>query len=150
MINGVEIIPLERICDERGYVSHMMRVDSPHFNKFGEIYFSAVYPDAIKAWHLHRFMELNYACISGMIKLVLYDGREDSSTYKERMELFIGELDYKLVKIPPMVWNGFKGISRQTSIVANCATLPYSWEDIVRSDPRSGFPLEYNWDRKDG
>jgi dTDP-4-dehydrorhamnose 3,5-epimerase len=70
MIDGVMIRPLERVPDERGYVSHMLRNDDPWFNGFGETYFSAIYPGAIKAWHLHRVMELNYACISGMIKLV--------------------------------------------------------------------------------
>jgi dTDP-4-dehydrorhamnose 3,5-epimerase len=150
MIDGVIVRPLERLPDERGYVSHMLRNDEPWFNGFGEIYFSAIYPGAIKAWHLHRVMELNYACIHGMIRLVLYDGREESPTHKEQMELFIGDLNYCLVKIPPMVWNGFKGVSQFTSIVANCATHPHSMEELVRSDPRSGFPVEYNWDRKDG
>jgi dTDP-4-dehydrorhamnose 3,5-epimerase len=150
MIDGVKVIQLDRISDERGYVSHMLHIHDPHFTKFGEIYFSAIYPGVIKAWHLHRIMELNYACIHGMIKLVLYDNREESVTYKEQMELFIGDLNYCLVQIPPMVWNGFKGISQETAIVANCSTIPHNMEELVRSDPRSGFPVEYNWDRKDG
>ena len=52
MINGVVITPLRQIADERGKVMHMLRNDAVHFSAFGEIYFSCVYPGAIKAWHL--------------------------------------------------------------------------------------------------
>ena len=37
MINGVEIVPLSQIADERGKIMHMLRSDDPHFEKFGEI-----------------------------------------------------------------------------------------------------------------
>ena len=61
MIDGVKIVPLRQIPDERGKVMHMLRADAEHFSGFGEIYFSMVYPGAVKAWHLHRRMTLNYA-----------------------------------------------------------------------------------------
>ncbi len=90
MIKGVAVHPLRRIPDERGMVMHMLRADAPHFERFGEIYFSTIYPNVVKGWHLHRRMTLNYAVVSGMIKLVLYDDREDSPTRSEVMELFVG------------------------------------------------------------
>ena len=67
LVRGVEIHPLKVIADDRGAVLHMLRADAPHFRGFGEIYFSAVNPGAIKAWHIHQEMTLNYACVSGMI-----------------------------------------------------------------------------------
>ncbi len=76
MINGVKIIQLRRIPDERGTIMHMIRATDPHFQQFGEVYFSTIYKDVIKGWHLHREMSLNYACIHGRIKLVIYDERE--------------------------------------------------------------------------
>ena len=80
MIQGVSVHPLRRIPDERGMVMHMLRRDDSWFQEFGEVYFSTVYPGAIKGWHLHQRITLNYAVVSGMIKLVLYDDREESST----------------------------------------------------------------------
>ena len=65
MIHGVIVTPLKQIFDERGKVMHMLREDSPVFTRFGEIYFSCVHPGAVKAWHLHKRMTLNYAVISG-------------------------------------------------------------------------------------
>lgn len=144
MIEGVQIIPLKQIPDERGKVMHMLRCDDPHFEKFGEIYFSVVYPGVVKGWHLHRKMTLNYAVVSGNIKLVLYDNRENSKTKGEIMELFIGEDNYCLVRIPPLVWNGFKGIGIKPAIVANCATIPHDPNEIVRMDPFKN-DIPYDW-----
>ena len=147
MIHGVLVHPLAQIPDERGSIKQMLRADDPHFERFGEIYFSTVYPGVIKAWHLHRRMTLNYAVVSGMIKLVLYDDRSDSRTKGEIQELFVGDTSYVLVRIPPGVWNGFKGIGISPAIVANCATLPHDPEEIVRKDPFSA-DIPYNWSLK--
>ena len=149
MITGVAVHPLRRIPDERGMVMHMLRADAPHFEGFGEIYFSTVYPNVVKGWHLHRRMTLNYAVVSGMIKLVLYDDREDSPTRSELMELFVGEQNYVLVTVPPLVWNGFKGVGTAPAIVANCATAPHDPTEIERLDPESPR-IPYRWDVRHG
>lgn len=144
MINGVKIIPLRQIADERGKIMHMLRSDDPHFERFGEIYFSVVNPGAIKAWHIHKKMILNYAVVSGMIKFVLYDPRQDSPTYGEIQEVFIGEDNYVLATIPPGIYNGFKGIGVKPAIVANCATIPHDPEEIARVDPLNN-DIPYDW-----
>ncbi len=146
MIEGVEIKQLKRIPDERGCVMHMLRNDDPLFDGFGEIYFSKVYPGAIKGWHLHKKMIMHYTVVSGMIKLVLYDGR-DSKTKGELMEIFLGDENYCLVKIPVGVWNGFKGIGQKEAVVANCTTVPHDPGEIVRKDPFSK-DIPYNWELK--
>ncbi|MGQ9898496.1 MAG: dTDP-4-dehydrorhamnose 3,5-epimerase family protein [Acidobacteriota bacterium] len=149
MIDGVAVRPLRQIPDERGKIMHMLRADAPHFEQFGEIYFSCVHPGAIKAWHIHKAMTLNYAVIVGRIKLVLYDDREQSPTRGELMELFIGDGNYALVTIPPRIWNGFKGVGTETAIVANCATLPHDPEEIERMDPFTDH-IPYRWDIRHG
>ena len=149
MIDGVIVKPLRRIPDERGYIMHMLRSNDSEFEKFGEIYFSTIYPDAIKAWHLHKEMTLNYAVVVGMIKLVLYDDRSDSPTNGEIQELFLGQENYQLVRIPPYVWNGFKAVGNQMAIVANCATLPHDPDEIVRKSPFDPS-IDYDWSMKQG
>ena len=44
MIEGLLKTPLKQIQDERGKVMHMLRATDPHFNKFGEVYFSWANP----------------------------------------------------------------------------------------------------------
>lgn len=147
MIKGVEINQLSIIPDERGMILKMLRKDDRFFREFGEIYFSLIYPGVIKGWHIHKKMTLNYAVINGLIKLVLYDDREGSPTKGELQEIFIGRENYKLVTIPPMVWNGFKGIGTEPAIVANCATLPHDPEEIERMDPFDNH-IPYDWELK--
>ena len=149
MIDGVVVKPLRRIADERGFIMHMLRKDDPDFEEFGEIYFSTIYPGAIKAWHLHKEMTLNYAVVVGMIKLVLYDDRDNSPTKGELQEIYIGRENYQLVKVPPLVWNGFKGYGDEMAILANCATLAHDPNEIVRMSPFD-TSIPYNWDLKHG
>lgn len=144
MIEGVIVTPLRQIFDERGKVMHMLREDSPIFSRFGEIYFSCTYPGAIKAWHLHKQMTLNYAVIYGEIKCVLFDDRPDSKTRGCVEELFLSPENYCLVTVPPLIWNGWKGIGDKVSIVANCATIPHDPNEIER---KSAFDVSipYDW-----
>ena len=122
----------------------MLRRDWDVFEAFGEIYFSCVFPGAIKAWHIHKRMTLNYAVPLGEIRFVLYDDRPDSPTRGEVQEMVLGPDNYCLVTVPPMVWNGFKGLGSETSIVANCATIPHDPDEIVRRDPMDPY-IPYDW-----
>jgi dTDP-4-dehydrorhamnose 3,5-epimerase len=144
MIDGVKIIPLRRIPDERGTIYHMLKCTDSHFIQFGEIYFSTIYPGIVKGWHKHREMTLDYACIFGRIKLVLYDEREGSPTYGELVELFPGPDNYSLIVIPPGVWNGFKGMSEPYAIVANACTHPHDPSRSIRLDPFDNH-IPYDW-----
>jgi dTDP-4-dehydrorhamnose 3,5-epimerase len=148
-IAGVRILPLRKIPDERGVVMHMLRADAPHFEQFGEVYFSGVYPGAVKAWHLHSRMTINYAVPVGAIKLVLFDDRADSPTRGRLMELFVGDANYCLVTVPPGVWNGFKGVGTAMSLVANCASIPHDPSEITRCDPFTNH-IPYDWSLKHG
>ena len=143
-ISGVSVVALRRIPNERGTIMHMLKQTDPHFIDFGEIYFSTIYQDAVKGWHLHREMTLNYACIYGRVKLVLYDERADSPTAGAIRELFLGPDDYSLVVIPPDVWNGFKGMSDPYAIVANCCTHAHDPSLSTRLDPFDNH-IPYDW-----
>lgn len=143
-LTGVKIVPLRKIPDERGAILHMLRRDDPHFEDFGEIYFSIVYPGVIKGWHKHLVSTSNYAVVSGMVKLVLYDDRPDSATHGEIEEIFLGDLNYVLVRIPPGLWNGVKGIGAAPAIIANCATHPHDPDEMIRLDPGDAA-VPYDW-----
>jgi len=147
MIKGVMITPLKQIIDERGKVMHMLRCDEEIFQKFGEIYFSCVHPGVIKGWHIHKRMTLNYAVPYGKIEFVLYDDRLNSPTKGELQKFLLSPDNYMLVTVPPMVWNGFKGLGNEMTIVANCATIPHDPEEIERIDPFDSS-IPYNWEVK--
>lgn len=148
-IDGLRVTALRRIPDERGAIFHMLRCDDAHFDAFGEIYFSLVHPGAIKGWHIHRRMTLNYAVPVGSIKLVCYDDRDGSPTRGNVSELFVGEHNYVLVTVPPLVWNGFKGYGERPALVANCATIPHDPTEIDRKDPFTA-DIPYDWALRHG
>ncbi len=144
-VAGVEIRPLAVIADERGAVLHMLRADAPHFQQFGEIYFSLVNPGCVKAWHRHRDMALNYAVPQGRIRLVVYDDRDGSPTHGAVMDIETGQGSYSLITIPPGTWSGFAAMGAVPALVANCATLPHDPHEIDRraaDDPA----IPYAWD----
>ncbi|MCL4457668.1 MAG: dTDP-4-dehydrorhamnose 3,5-epimerase family protein [Nitrospirae bacterium] len=147
-IDGVVIKPLKRIPDERGTIMHGVRRDNI-LNDFGEVYFKKLYFGVINGWHVHERLILNYICISGMIKLVLYDMREDSPTKGNLQEIFFGDDNYCLAHIPSGVANASKGIWSPYSILANVASEPHDpCIKYLRIGPHSNT-IPYNWERKD-
>jgi dTDP-4-dehydrorhamnose 3,5-epimerase len=144
MIDGVKIIPLAQIIDERGKVMHMLKATDPHFIAFGEIYFSTAWPGAIKGWHVHTSVTINNAVVSGWAKLVMYDMRDGSPTKGEIQEVYLGEDNYVLVQIPPGIANGYKAYGDKPVILANCATEPHRPDEIVRIDPFT-HDIPYDW-----
>ena len=82
MIDGVKTKKLEVIPDERGRLMEILRNDDDVFIQFGQVYITTTYPGVVKAWHLHKEQSDNVACVQGMIKLVLYDPRKQSPTFK--------------------------------------------------------------------
>jgi dTDP-4-dehydrorhamnose 3,5-epimerase len=151
MIDGVIVKKLKVIPDERGYLMEMLRADDPFFQKFGQVYLTVAYPDAVKGWHYHKIQTDHFVAVSGMVKVVLYDQREDSKTRGEINEFFMGVHNPILLVIPPLVLHGMKGIGAEPGMVINCPTEVYRYEgpDEHRIDPYTGG-IPYDWSRKDG
>jgi len=150
MIEGVKIRKLRPIPDERGYLMEMLRSDWEEFEKFGQVYVAAAYPGVVKAWHYHRLQTDHFICLQGMAKVVLYDGREDSPTYRQIEEFFIGHLNPLLIKIPPLVMHGFKGLGPGMTLIVNVPTELYNYQepDEYRLPPDTD-QIPYDWARKD-
>ncbi len=151
MINGVHTKQLKRIPDERGRLMEILRRDDEMFTQFGQVYMTTTYPQVVKAWHYHKEQDDHIVCVKGMLKLVLYDGRETSPTYGEVNEFFIGDYNPLLVKVPKMVYHGWKCVSEEEAIVINIPTEPYNpgSPDEYRLDPHKN-DIPYSWERKDG
>ncbi len=150
MIEGVVVKKLRLIPDERGRLMEILRSDDELFIKFGQVYVTTAYPRVVKGWHYHKKQVDNMAVVRGMMKIVLYDSREDSPTFKEVNEFFIGEHNPLLLKIPPLVMHGFKCISEQEAMAINCPTEVYDYDkpDEFRVDPHDN-DIPYDWSLKE-
>lgn len=144
-IEGVVVQPLRQIADHRGSVLHMMRKDSELFKQFGEVYFSEIHPDAIKAWKRHKEQTQNLAVPVQRIRLVIYDERTQSSTFGKIAEYELGRpKNYNLIQIPPMLWYGFQAIVEQTALIANCSDQPHQSGESETLPANSNL-IPYQW-----
>ncbi len=151
LIEGVRVKQLRAIPDERGRLMEMLRADDEIFLQFGQTYVTTMFPGVTKAWHYHKLQTDHFVCVRGMIKLALYDEREDSPTRGTVNEFFLGDHNQQLVQIPHHVWHGFKNIGTEESIIVNVVTHPYdaAQPDEYRIDPHQNH-IPYQWGRKDG
>lgn len=151
MIEGVEIKPLRRIADERGFLMEILREDDPFFERFGQVYLTVVYPGVVKGWHYHKIQTDHFCVVKGMVKVALYDRREGSKTFGEVQEVFLGDMSPILLRIPPGVLHGMKGIGVEPGYLVNTPSHKYEYTDPdeYRVDPHQN-DIPYDWARKDG
>jgi dTDP-4-dehydrorhamnose 3,5-epimerase len=102
----------------------------------------------VKAWHYHKKQTDNFTCVSGKIKLVLYDARKSSATFGEINEFILSLEDPKLVQIPENVYHGFKCIGEDEAVVINIPNKTYNKNspDEYRIDAYDN-DIKYDWKR---
>ena len=151
LIHGASIKPLRVMPDERGRLMEILRNDDPVFQKFGQAYLTTAYPGVVKAWHYHRKQTDHFCVVRGMAKVVLYDGRKDSPTYRMINEFFIGELNPSLVVIPNLVMHGYKAIGTEEVYLLNMPTELYNYKSPYELRlPADTNKIPYDWTRTDG
>lgn len=148
LIEGISLERLETFEDDRGRVCHIMK-SSQYANDIQEVYISTCKPEAVKAWHCHLRMTLNYVCVKGQVVVYLVDLRPDSSTFGVVDQIWLtdpyGE-KYCLLTIPPLIWNGYRayGMHLEEVMIANVANKEHDPNEIVRVHPRD-FPIKVDW-----
>ena len=146
-IDGVWVKDLRVIPDERGRLMEILRRDDEGFERFGQVYLSTTYPGVVKGWHLHEVQDDFFACVRGMVKLVIYDAREDSPTHGMLQEFFIGDHNQQLVKVPAGTYHGWKCISQEEALVINVPSEPYRYQDPDEHRADWDTPdIPYSWD----
>lgn len=146
MIQDVELKKLKPLTDERGFLMEILRSDEPLFSRFGQCYVTGVQPGIVKGWHYHKIQYDHFICLGGTAKVVLYDGRQNSKTYREVNEFILSLEAPLLVKIPPYVYHGFTAAGNEPALILNLPTEPYrhSDPDEYRESPFSE-KIPYDW-----
>ena len=145
LIEGVIVTSLRQIEDERGAVFHVLKNTDPCFSKFGEVYISKVNVGVIKGWKYHKEMIQNFSVPYGLLKLVIFDGRVESPSYKLINEFVLGpEFNYKLISIPAKVWYGFQCVSNGYCLLLNVADMKHDPEESIQENYQSST-IPYSW-----
>ena len=143
MIDDVVLKDLTTHRDERGFFREIIRATDDFFKEgFGQWSHSLMYPGVIKAWHIHKKQTDWWYVCSGVLKVVLYDKRPESSTYRQSMEIMLGDSqEDKVLKIPPGVAHGCKCLSGPANLFY-ITSHTYDPEDegrIPHDDPEIGY-----------
>ncbi|MDP8225093.1 MAG: dTDP-4-dehydrorhamnose 3,5-epimerase family protein [Candidatus Lernaella stagnicola] len=149
MIEGVKTKKLKPIPDERGRLMEILRADDDIFEAFGQVYITTAFPGVVKAWHYHKNQDDHFCVLTGMMKVVLFDSRENSATFREVNEFFLGVHNPVVVKIPAGVYHGFKCVGEQEAMCLNVPTKPYNHDepDEFRL-PWDTDQIPYDWSRR--
>jgi dTDP-4-dehydrorhamnose 3,5-epimerase len=151
LIDGVKARRGKVLPDERGRLGEILRCDDPWFEKFGQVYFTTTYPGVVKAWHFHKKQTDHFYVIKGLVKIALYDKRDNSPTCGVVNEVYLGEHCPGLLRIPPGVLHGWMCVSKVEAYIMNVVSEPYDYAnpDEFRTDPHHN-DIPYDWTRKDG
>lgn len=147
MIEGVRTRELRRNVDDRGYLMEVLRSDwHDVFTKFAQAYVSLNYPGVIRAWHYHNSQHDLFVCLSGMIKVPLYDARKDSPTSGRIDEFVIGDARPLAILIPPGVYHGYMTLGTVPSLLLNFPSELYDRDhpDEFRV-PYDSADIGYDW-----
>lgn len=151
-IEGVEFVRLAAHEDHRGSLTEV-------FNPLLEFwrepvvysYFITIRPGRIKGWGMHRIQADRYFVTSGRVRVVLFDGRTESSTYECFQQFNFAEGSRGLLRIPPGVWHADQNWGDTDVGIINFPTHPYDHDDPdkYRLDPHSGA-IPFDWTLRDG
>ena len=145
MIDGVKILERYAFGDERGEVMHIMKRSDENFQKFGDVYCSTVRKEVVKGWNYHKEATINFTVIRGLIKLVLFDTREKSSTKNEKCIFSLGIDNYSSISVPPKIWYAFKGQSQKKAYIINFMNLPYNPNELLKMDAHEKEIINHKW-----
>ena len=125
-LEGVVVLPLKKVRNERGFLMELQRNDEPDFPGFGQIYFTQTLPGIVKAWYRHQKQVDQIAIVAGKLRLVLFDSRPESPTYQGLQEIVLDDENPALVRIPTGLWHGFTPAGEAPALLAHLNTEPFN------------------------
>ena len=123
MIEGVELIPLRRVEDERGWFMELMRASKlPLPVRQSNLSFSR--QGVIRGLHYHERGQCDlFACLSGMVRVVVLD-RSSGETFTAN----IGDENLAALFIPGHHAHGYEALT-------DCLFLYHVTEEYDAADP---------------
>lgn len=146
-IEGVHIREVLHVPGDQGVITEIYR---PEWDPTGlpvvQAYQSRLFPGAIGAWSCHGRQTDRLFVNQGHLKIVLFDGREDSSSHGCVLEHHAGDARPSFVVIPPGVWHGVHNLAASDALLMNFPTAAYDYADPDHWRlPADSPEIPYNW-----
>ncbi len=130
LIDGVKVKEVKNVLKNNGFLTEIYR-NEWHLDEMpiGQIFQVTLIPGGLSAWHAHEITTDRLFVNQGTIRVVLYDGREDSATYGRINEFRVGLSRPMLIIVPPKVWHGVYNHGSSDACLLNIVDKPYVYED---------------------
>lgn len=147
MINGVKIKKITTYAHDRGNFREILRNDDKLLKKFGQASLTVTYPGVIKAFHWHKKQDDLWYAISGNARAVFYDLRKESQTFRQTMQICIGDnAEPVIIAIPKGVAHGYQVLGNKPFTLIYFTTESYKAKkpDELRM-PFDNPEINFDW-----
>jgi dTDP-4-dehydrorhamnose 3,5-epimerase len=146
-IEGVTLHEVRHVPRDHGVITEMYRSEwDPTGLPVTHSYQSRLFPGAIGAWSCHARSIDRLFVNQGHLKLVLFDGREESPTYRQINEVHCGDARPTFVVLPVGVWHGVQNLGTTDALMVNFPTLAYDYSDPDHYRlPWDSESIPYTW-----
>jgi dTDP-4-dehydrorhamnose 3,5-epimerase len=152
LIDGVVIRHAVTQIDDRGTLCEILRPDwGFHPAPFSYVYQFSIRPGKVKGWHQHHQHDDRIFLSQGTVKVVLYDPRPESPTYRMINEIHRSELHRSIMVIPQFVWHAHQNIGSTDALFISMPTRLYEHgsPDVYRL-PLENDLIPYKFDQRLG
>jgi len=130
LIDGVRIKEVRNVPKKSGLLTEIYRRDWDLDDRpVDQVFQALLYPGGLSAWHAHRLTTDRLFVATGMLRIVLYDDRSDSSTRGLVNEFRFGGARPGIVVVPPRVWHGVQNYGPEPAILLNLVDRAYDYDD---------------------
>ena len=163
MLKGIRVKSINRLLDERGFFTEVMRKDWKDLfaeDTVMQANLSLTYPSIIRAWHRHLRGQTDYFLVlKGLLKICAFDDKT-----QELDEVISSALNLQVVRMPGHYWHGFKVIGDEPAMLLYFTTKLYDpanpdeerrpWNDSTlvpkivngkKDDVRAGKTWDWNY-----
>jgi len=115
-----------------------------------EVHVTTTLPGRARAWGLHERGTDRLFVASGLVKIVVFDGRKASPTQGRINEFVLSERNPGLVIVPPHLYHGWMNIGTTEAIIINMPDQMYDHEapdalDLPWDSEAARRIIPYRW-----
>lgn len=150
-IAGVRYRPTRPVPHEDGHVTEVARANWEVLgNPLVQVHITTTFQGRVRAWGLHQHVTDRLFVVSGLVKIVIFDGRKGSPTEGQINEFVVSEKNPGLVIIPPNLFHGWKNIGTSEAIIINMPDKLYKYEtpdalDLSWDSESAQSLIPYKW-----
>ena len=129
-IEGVRVRPVRPVPHDDGTLAEVARASWEEIDEpIVQVHVTSTLAGRTRAWSLHKRSVDRLFVVSGLVSLVVFDGRTDSPTFGAVNKFTLSDRNPALVVIPPLLYHGYKNIGASETFLLNMPTEQYEYDE---------------------